>query len=225
MLDSSTCISLLSEMNINERFRRASLTQLIRWWNGEETPGWAHETCLFLPKIANALSKIVPEGVEFLKRQARSDDLQRHALALSCLSKKRIADEEIVCLLIDAFRRHRSSEPKADAGLKTLALNGLVAIERYPLGRAEVEPLLEHEDKWLGAAAMVYLSHAVPEEAVKILRAGLRSRNPIRRGQACTEAGFRKIRILRKEVATLLKDGNEYVARSAQIGCEVLNLT
>ena len=134
------------------------------------------------------------------------------------------ADGEVLDSLVEAFRFTRHPDPRVIDGFKTLALEGLMSVERYALGRAEVERSLMSDDGWLAAAAMAYLSRAHVEERVDILRAGMRGRNPKLRGRACTEAGFRNIRELEGEVKALLSDADEYVARSAQIGCEVFEL-
>jgi hypothetical protein len=100
----------------------------------------------------------------------------------------------------------------------------LVQIDQaLPLKRSEVERLLASGDE-LQAAAMLYLSHAYPVEAAGILGDGLRSRDKWVRGKACSEAGFRNIRELRGEVASLLDDEDAYVARSAHIGIEMFDL-
>ena len=208
-------------MDINKNFQNASVPQLIRWWNGDDVPEWSNETALFLHKTANALARAGDEGVEFLKAQIESEDLPKRYLALNRLAYPNTADERIAQCLVDAFRLPPSQEAKVVSGFKSLALDGLVRIEQYPLERSEVELLLDNSEKWLAAVAMVYMSHAFEREAVDILRAGLESGNPIMRGHACTEVGFRHIQPLKDKIINLLKDSDEYVARSAQIGCEV----
>lgn len=211
-------------MNLNERFDNASVPQLIRWWNGDDVPMWSKETALFLHKTANALGRAGVEGIEFLRAQVESEDLHKRYLALNKLANPKTADEGILQCLVGVFRRPPSDNPKVIVGFKILALDGFVRIGKYPIGRGEVKPLIEHGQSWLAAAAMVYLSHAFEGEAVMILGAGLESGDPIMRGHACTEAGFRNIQPLKDKIATLLKDADEYVARSAQIGCEVFDL-
>jgi hypothetical protein len=211
-------------MNLNEKFENASVPQLIRWWNGDDVPEWSKETALFLHKTANALGRAGDEGVEFLRSQVESEDLYKRYLALNKLANPQTADERIVQCLIDTFRRPPSDNSEIIVGSKILALNGFVQIGKYPLERSEVESLLDNNESWLAAAAMVYLSHAFASETIDILSAGLESNDPVVRGHACTEAGFRHIRSLKDKVVGLLKDSDEYVARSAQIGCDVFNL-
>jgi hypothetical protein len=211
-------------MNLNERFENASVPQLICWWNGIDVPEWSKETALFLHKTANALGRVGDEGVEFLRSQVESEDLHKRYLALNKLANPQTADERIVQCLIDAFRRPPSDDSEIIVGYGTLALHGFVRIGKYPLGRSEVGSLLSNNESWLAAAAMVYLSHAFESEAINILGAGLESRDPIVRGHACTEAGFRHIQPLKAKVVSLLNDSDEYVARSAQTGCDVFNL-
>ena len=211
-------------MYLNEEFKSASVSQLIRWWNGDDVPEWSKGMALFLQKTAHALSLAGSEGVEFLRTQVESKDVSKRAIVLGKLADPRIADEKAAQYLVNAFSEKQSDEPEIDSGFKTIALNRLVGISYFPLKRGEVESLLEHEDKWLAAAAMVYLSHAFECEAVEILRAGLESRNPAMRAHACTEAGFRNIRQLKEKVALLLKDDDTYVANAAQIGCEMFDI-
>jgi hypothetical protein len=211
-------------MNLNEKFENAPVLQLMRWWNGDEIPEWSKETALFLHKTANALGRAGDEGILFLRAQIESEDLHRRYLALSKLANPKTADERIIQCLVEAFRRPPSGDSEIVAGFKILALNSFVRIKQYPLERNEVELLLDNSQRWLAAAAMVYLSHAFESEAVDILRMGLESREPIVRGYACTEAGLRNIRPLKDKVVSLLKDSDEFVARSAQIGCEVFDL-
>lgn len=211
-------------MNLDEKFENASVRQLMRWWNGVDVPEWSKETTLFLHKTASALGRAGDEGIEFLRAQVESEDLHKRYLALDRLARPEIADERIVQYLVDAFSHPPSNKPEMVVGFKILALDGFVRIKQYPLERSEVEPLVDDSQGWLAAAAMVYLSHAFESEAVDILKAGLESSDPIRRGYACTEAGFRNIRPLKDKVVSLLKDADQFVARSAQIGCEVFAL-
>jgi hypothetical protein len=211
-------------MNLNEKFDSASVPQLISWWNGIDVPDWSKETTLFLHKTANALGRVDDEGVEFLRSQVESEDLHRRYLALNKLAHPQTADEIIAQSLVDAFCRPPSDNSEIVAGFKILALNGLARIMKYPLERIEVESLLDGNESWLAAAAMVYLSHAFESEAIDILGAGLGSSDPIVRGHACIEVSFRHIQPLKDKVMSLLKDSEEYVARSAQIGCEVFAL-
>ena len=211
-------------MDPNQEIQKASLPKLISWWAGENLPDWATATALLHEKVASALRRVGPNGIRFLKTQIESGDLRKRAVALRALSNKETCDDEVVSFLIDAFRVSSGLERQAADGFKELAMNSLINIEQYPLDRSEVEPLLEHRDKYLAATAMVYLSHAVPDETIGILRSGLRHANPIRRGYACTQAGFRNIHQLKHEVSDLLKDSDQFVSRSARIACEMFDL-
>ncbi len=200
-------------MTINERIQSASVEELIEWWNLKEPPEWATSTHLFLDKVAGALSRVGPKGIAFLKTQAElEDDTKRKYLAVMNLADSRFADRDVVRYLVSAFR-------KEHPGWKEVALEGFVSINDFPLARSDVEQLLD-----VCPEAMVYLTHAYPSEAVRLLREGLRSDDHSIRGKACTEAGFRNIAELRDEVAALLHDKDDYVARSAQIGCEMFEL-
>jgi hypothetical protein len=210
-------------MDIYQLVRAASVEQLIRWWNGEELPDWANHTYSLRQKVGSALGEAGPTGIRFLKSQLNTDDLHLRSIALSSLARKEVADGEVIDCLVEAFRC-TYSDPRVIDVFKTIALEGLMSVERYPLDRAEVERLLVSEEEWLAASALAYLSRAYEEERDKILRAGMLSGNPKLRGRACTEVGFRRIRGLEGEVRALLSDADEYVARSAQIGCEVLEL-
>ena len=211
-------------MSLDQKFENVPVTQLMLWWNGEELPEWSKETGLFLHKTASALVRAGEGGIAFLRSQVESEDFRKRYYALDKLAHPERADESIVQCLVKAFRSPPSDTPEVLAGFKILALEGLVRIGSYPLERREVEALLENSDKWLAAEAMAYLSHAFEAEAVAILSAGLESNNPAVRGRACTEAGFRNIRPLKERVTSLLNDADEYVARAAQIGCEVFEV-
>ena len=84
--------------------------------------------------------------------------------------------------------------------------------------------LLDHPNEWLGAEAMVYLSHACSKDVVGILLDGLQSANPAKRGSACEQAGERNIRELKHEVGKLLNDPDDYVRRAAQISLEFFDI-
>ena len=212
-------------MDINQEIRKASLPQLISWWSGEDVPDWSKATSLFADKIAFALRRKGAEGIQFLKTQIDSKDIKKRQLVLRALANKETYDDEVVKFLIDAFRINPGYDTEVADAFKGVAMGCLVDIGEYPLDRAEIEALLEHRDKWLSATAMVYLSQACADEAIEILRTGLRSANPIKRGQACIQAGFRNIEKLENEVRELLNDSDDYVARSAQIACEVFDIS
>lgn len=208
-------------MNINHQIRKASVPQLIRWWTGEEIPRWASTTSLFHQKVAAELSRRGSKGVQFLKTQARSGDIRKRSTVLCALARKGSYDSEVESLFTEAFYNEARLEPEAALAFKELALNCFIRVGLFPLGRSEVELLLEHENRYVSASAMVYLSHKFQEEAINLLKEGLKSSNPIKRGRACTEAGFRNMSELRSEIESLLRDEDDFVARSAQIACDV----
>jgi hypothetical protein len=208
-------------MNINHQIRKASIPQLIRWWTGEEIPRWASTASLLHQKVAAELSRRGSKGVQFLKAQARSGDIRKRSTVLCALARKGSYDSEVENLFTEAFYNEARLEPEVALAFKELALNCFIRVGQFPLGRSEVELLLEHENRHVSASAMVYLSHKFQEEAIKILKEGLKSSNPIKRGHACTEAGFRNMSELRSEVESLLRDEDDFVARSAQIACDV----
>jgi hypothetical protein len=204
-------------LTVNEIIHSATVEQLIHWWHLDEPPKWAASTQLFLDKLASAMRRVGPEGVQFLKTQSGAqDDTRKKFLAINSLVARKIADEDVIGYILSAFR-------KDHPGWKASALDWFTSIKHFPLKRAEVEPLLTADGE-LRAAAMLYLSQAYPAEAAEILGDGLRSRDKWARGKACSEAGFRNIRELKDEVAGLLEDEDEYVARSAQIGIEMFEL-
>ena len=210
-------------MPINKEIESSSLEQLTRWWSGEEMPDWAEAYGLVKESVASALRKR-PEGVAFLKSRIKSEDLQEQGKALWFLSRQEICDEEIIGYLIDAFRNPGDLEPRMAFAFKAMALGGLMTVERYHLEQSEVEELLEcgHDDA--AARAMVYLSKAFPDDAMRLLRSGLQSPSPIMRAYACTEAGFRDFIELRGEVEGLQRDPHPFVARSALIGYDVFRV-
>ena len=210
-------------MDTRKIIQNASLEQLIRWWNGEEIPDWAAGSVLIREKIAPALRSSA-EGIAFLKSRTRSKDVKEKQRALLFLSHKEVYDDEVKRLLADTFRNADNFETQLALAFKGFVLDCFVALDQYPFERYEVKPLLVCELKGTAASAMVYLSHAYPEEAVAILRAGLRSDNDYMQANACTEAGFRNIRELREEVAELRKSESWYIANSAKIGCEMFDL-
>jgi hypothetical protein len=211
-------------MDINEEIRKASLPQLISWWIGKGVPTWANATALLNDKVAFALRRKGTDGIQFLKTQIDTKDIRKRYLVLRALADKDTYDDEVVEFLINAFRINPGYETGVADAFKGVAMDCLVDIGEYPLDRSEIDALLEHKDKWLGASAMVYLSHAFPEETEKILKAGLNNANPKKRGKACTQAGFRNVKELKDDVRMLLKDSDDYVARSAQIACEMFDI-
>jgi hypothetical protein len=204
-------------LTVNETINSAKVEQLIDWWSLDEPPEWASSTHLFFDKLASALRRVGPDGVQFLKTQAEADGSTRKKyLAISSLASRKIADDEVVGYILTAFRND-------DPGWKEAALHWLISIKHFTLKRSEVEQLLSAGGE-LQAAAMLYLSRAYPAESAYILSDGLRNADKWVRGTAATEAGFGNLRELRAQVAGLLEDEDRYVARSAQIGIEMFDL-
>lgn len=167
------------------------------------------------------MSRRGSKGIQFLKTQARCGNIRKRSFVLWALARKGSYDSEVESLFIEAFYNEARLEPEVALALQEHVLSCFIRAGQFPLGRSEVEPLLEHENRTVSALAMVYLSHKFQEEAIKILKEGLKSSNPIKRGYACTEAGFRNMSELRSEVESLLRDEDVFVARSAQIACDV----
>lgn len=209
-------------MDLKRCFEEATLGQLIRWWHGEDVPGWSSQTSLFLSKTATAIMRHGAPGVRFFKSQLNSDDPHKRYIALSKLAHKDCADAEVVSSLVSAFRDIRDQKPEVAHSFQVMALDGLAEVGQFPLGRDEAAPLLGHENKWLAASAMAYLSRVFPAETVGILRTGLHSAGPVVRGRACTEIAFRKVTDLQDEAIALLKDPEQYVVNCAQIVCDLM---
>jgi hypothetical protein len=184
----------------------ASLNQLLRWWDGIDSLPKDFEDG-GVDEVAYALSKHVPDGVRALKRSLEAGDVQRRKSALYWLAFPDKADEQVRTALVQAFR----SEP----ALKTPALWGFIHLGYFPLERASLDAVMEGDDQRLTALAMVYLSHAHPEESIQILREALRSRNPRMREYACDEIGDRGIEELKDEMRLLTDDADTDVAQAA----------
>jgi hypothetical protein len=120
-----------------------------------------------------------------------------------------VADEEVRAALIPAFQ---SGIPD----LRYKALWGFIHLEYFPVEQGEIESLLDDKDERMSALAMVYLSRSRPGEAVKILRAGLKSPNPRKREYACDQVGDRGIVELIEGLRELLSDPHNDVARAAR---------
>jgi hypothetical protein len=170
----ASAIRIIHVMNINHQIRKASVSQLIRWWTGEEIPRWASTTSLH-QKVAAELSRRGSKGVQFLKAQARSGDTRKRPRVLCALARKGIYDSEVESLFTEAFYNEARLEPELALAFKEFALDCFIRVGQFPLGRSEVESLLEHENRTVSASAMVYLSHKFREEAIKILKEGLKS--------------------------------------------------
>jgi hypothetical protein len=186
----------------------APFPQLLRWWDGADPP-LAHFGEGFLDEVAYALTRHGPEGIAVLKRSLSSDDPKRRSAALWFLAYPGLADEEVREALVQAF--HNGSRDQVYA-----ALWGFIHLAYFPLRRQQVETLLDDEDQRMSALAMVYLSRALPAEAVKILEAALSSPNPRKREYACDEVGDRGIDELSERLRPLLTDTDGAVAEAAR---------
>jgi hypothetical protein len=189
-------------------FLRAPLGQLTRWWNGNEPPppGWEDG---YLDEVAHALVRLIPAGVQEVKKGLRASDIRHRRAALSALARPESADVEVRAALRDAF-------DAADADLKTDALWGFMHLGWFPLERRQLERLLHGADLRLAALAMCYSSRAFPSEAVPTLARALRSDNPRMREYACDEVGGRGIEELSGELRRLLGDSDDAVAQAAR---------
>ncbi len=185
----------------------ASLTQLLRWWEGTDLlPEDFDEDGIY--EVAYALSTHKPEGVQTLKRFLESSDMLRRRATLHALADPEIADAEIRAALITAFRSE-------DPALITAAFWGFIQLQYFPLEQSAIKALMEGMDQRLAALAMVYLSQACPDDSVSILRGALQSPNPRMREYACNEIGDRGIVELKDEMRTLLDDPDADVAQTA----------
>jgi hypothetical protein len=193
----------------------APLTQLLRWWEGADPP-LAEFGEGFLDEVAFALTKHRPEGIVALKRYLGPDDPKRRSAALGFLAYPEVADEEVRAALVQAFH-------SGNRDLKYTVLWGFIHLEYFPLGRYQIEALLDDEDERMSALAMVYLSRALPAEAVKILGAGLSSPNPRKREYACDEVGDQDIGELSERLRLLLTDPDEAVAEAARSNLELFS--
>ncbi|MHB1422234.1 MAG: HEAT repeat domain-containing protein [Gemmataceae bacterium] len=190
----------------------APLPQLLRWWDGADPPLADFEEG-FLDEVAYALTKHRPEGIAALKRYLGSNDPKWRSAALRYLAYPGVADEEVLADLEQTFRN-------GDRDLKFIALWGFIHLAYFPLPRHQVEALMNEEDERMAALAMVYLSRAMPAEAVKILGVGLSSPNPRKREFACDEVGDRGIGELSERLRLLLTDPDGAVAEAARSNLE-----
>lgn len=192
----------------------ASSAQLQLWWNGE-APEWADLRESFLQEVAYKLSESGEQGIEFLKSYARDGDVEKRLAAIYFLADRRFVDDDILDTLREAFDAD-------DSRLKTAALWGAIDIGRFLFERDEIEPLLHQPDGRLAALAMVYLSHAHPDETVEILRRALSSSNPHQRSYACDQIGDRFIAELKEEMTPLLNDAHDDVRQAARSNLKML---
>jgi hypothetical protein len=185
----------------------APFEQLLRWWDGID-PLPADFSEGGIDEVAYALSKHPPEGVGVLKRFLEASALARRRAALCFLAWPEVADEEVRAALLRAFYSE-------DRDLRYTALWGYIDLNYFPLERAKLTTLLDADDQRMAALAMVYLSHAFPEDSVKILREALGSPNPRMREYACDEIGDRDIEELKSEMRMLLGDKDTRVVEAA----------
>lgn len=202
-------------VGIFDVFRKASFEQLTRWWNGVDPPP-ADFAEMYLDEVAFALTQHGRVGIDLLKQSLESPDAERRRAALYFLAWPRSADEDVHVALQEAFAASPSS-------LKFTALWGFIHLAWFPIERRELERLLDHEDSLLAAVAMCYLSRALPDESISILRSALSSINPRMREFACDEIGERGIVELRSEVRRLSHDPDEAVAQAAGTSLEFLD--
>jgi hypothetical protein len=190
----------------------APLDQLLRWWDGVDPPLVELED-EFLDEVAFALTQHRPVGVAALKRCLGSVDETRRGAALDFLAYPGVADEEVHIALLQAFSG-------GSRDIRYRALWGFIHLAYFPLGRDQLVGLLEGTDERMAALAMVYLSRALPAEAIAILGAALGSPNPRMREYACDEIGDRDIGELSERMRALLADPDEAVVASARCNLE-----
>jgi HEAT repeat protein len=202
-------------MGLYKQVDRASLDQLIEFWNGE-VPEWADSKESLLEEIAFVLAQKGEDGVTFLKFYGQDTDNEKRKAAIIFLADKRILDAEILSYLKNALDAE-------DTGLKSKALWGYLRIEQYPMPRIELEKLITHSDQRLSALAMVCLNRSNPAESLDILANALYSVNPRHREFACDEIGDRGIAELEPQLKELLEDTDEYVRQAARYNLEMLH--
>lgn len=199
---------------IRDRIRPCDLPELETLW--KEFSDEEDETRQsFLYWLALELAS--RRAIDFLRAQLRSDHLERRSYALIALSKVSPVDD-LIEELVDAF--------SGDSGvlLRSAALYALAYANRFPLNRADVEPLLDDTDDELSTVAAIYLSRAFPEEAVSILRPLLSNSSVLRRKQACVEAGLSNRFELEADLRRLIEDPSEEVRKEAVDGLEALEI-
>ena len=200
-------------MGIYKEVDNASLEELKMLWNSP-TPDWADSRDSLLEEVSYVLSKIKPEGVNFLKSFSYSKDKERRGWAVYFLADKEIIDSDIIKYLVDMFNVN-------DKILKTLALWGFINVDHFPIQRSVIESLMNGKDERLAALAMVYLSYAYSEESIELLQEGLLSSNPRKREYACDEVGDRAIHQLKEYLVNLLTDPDDYVRQAATSNLEL----
>src|SRR5262249_3981406 len=166
-------------MQPHDQIRQASFAQLIDWWS-EEVPESIERKVRFRISVRDAL--IAREGgIEFLKAQLGSDDLEKRCRALRDLRGTAGSDPDVMEHVLEWIN---GDEPVS----RVSALSFLRSIAHYCLSPDAVELVFLQTDILdgdLAAEAMLYLAEACPDRAVRILGAGLRSANKGIRGRAC----------------------------------------
>ncbi|HNA89242.1 MAG TPA: HEAT repeat domain-containing protein [Anaerolineales bacterium] len=195
-----------------EKIKIATIEELMVLWNNTASDIDVTQDSM-CEDVANALSQIRPEGINFLKSFAYSKDRNKRRWAIYFLASKEIADAEVKKYLLDLA----SSD---DESCIITALLGFIRIGYFPLENTVVINLMDHKDERLAATAMVYLSNAHPKETVNILIDGFRSANPRKREYACDEVGDRMIHELKEYLLEATKDSDGYVRQAATINLE-----
>lgn len=208
-----------NDKEVRQALKTAPFDQLKKWWLSGP-PDWVESSIRF----RHALRKLLwerPEGIQLLKNYARHGKGKRKFQALFDLSNKKVADDEVVHLLTNAFN---SSDPAGKYG----ALLGLRYIKKFTLVRQQVEALLPScETGWerdLAGQAFLYLAHAYPKESSQILGDGLASPNPTIRMYACDEIWQRELFELSPKVKKLIKDDNWHVSIAARNCVDMLKI-
>lgn len=199
----------MNDMNSNNIIDDAPIEQLIAWWE-ERIEKSQNSTAPRDDVVARALIRNGNAGICFLKKQVESNDIERRGRGLFYLAEAGFYDEDILESLVNAFE-------DVDLRLKETALIGCVKLNKFVLNRQKVIQELNHDNEFLAVEAMIYLSNAYPSEAVEILREGLQSISPIKRGRACVEAGKMHIFQLKDDVERLLRESDTYVSNMADV--------
>ncbi len=185
----------------------ATLDQLLRWWDGsDDLPSNFEEEGL--DEVAFALTKHRPEGISRLSKSLDDPDLDRRDAAITFLAGTGTVDQRVIGAMHLAFH---TGIPR----LVNTVLHRCIAIGHFPFSRNDLQPFAVGPDERLAARAMVYLSHAEPDNSVAILGDALASRNPRMREYACDEIGDRQIGELKDAMGALIADPDPDVASAA----------
>lgn len=196
-------------MSYLKEMEGASFEQLFRWWSSDEVPNWGESRDTFFSELACALVQNDEQGVSFLKRYTKDENVAKRKAALWFLADKRIIDDEIIEAISEAFR-------SGNQDLKTTAIWYYINAERFELKEQTVEQLFHDADERMSALAMVYLTRAHPDQRVEMLREALASENPRMREYACDEVGDFDIEELKGRLAELVNDPHSEVREAAK---------